>query len=71
MLVDANANVAGNQQWTLVAASTGAAGEVWIDSSDAANGNYFVFGDDDGDGLSDLMIRIHAPSGFAGSDIIL
>ena len=69
--MDADANTAGTQDWTIVGSPTGAAGQLWIDSSDAANGNYVVFGDDDGDDLSDLMIRVHAPSGFAASDIFV
>ena len=71
LIVDANANVASTQDWTLVDSPTGVAGQLWIDSSGAASGDYVLFGDDDGDGLSDLMIQIHALSTFAASDVIL
>jgi len=68
---DADANTLGIQNWTIVDAPTNAAGQLWIDSSDSANGNYAVFGDDDGDGLADLMIQIHALTTFSASDIVL
>jgi Ca2+-binding RTX toxin-like protein len=71
LIVDANANVAGTQEWMLVSASSGAAGELWIDASDAGNQNYVVFGDNNGDGLADLMIQVHALTTFDASDIIL
>jgi Ca2+-binding RTX toxin-like protein len=69
--MDADANTAGLQHWTYVAGPTGAAAQLWIDSSDSANGNYTVFGDDDGDGLADLMIQLHSPGGFDVSDIAM
>ena len=68
---DADLNTGGTQDWTVVASPTGAAGQLWIDDSDSANGNYVVFGDNNGDGLADLMIQLHAVSGFSASDIIL
>ena len=71
LIVDANANAVGGQDWTVVDAPSGAAGQLWIDSSGSAMGDYVVFGDDDGDGLADLMIRVHAISGFSASDIVL
>lgn len=71
LIVDADANTAGTQDWSIVDSPTGAAGQLWIDSSDSANGNYVVFGDNNGDGLSDLMIRVHAPNGFSASDIVI
>ena len=61
----------GTQDWTVVDAPSNAAGQLWIDTSDSANGNYTVFGDNNGDGLADLMINIHALSGFSASDIVL
>jgi Ca2+-binding RTX toxin-like protein len=69
--VDANANVAASQDWTVVASPSHTAGELWIDDSGAASGDFVLFGDDDGDGLADLMIRIHAPGGFVATDIFL
>lgn len=71
LIVDADANTVGQQDWTVVDAPTNAAGQLWIDSSGSATGDYVVFGDDDGDGLADLMIRVHAVSGFSASDIVL
>jgi len=68
---DADANAVGSQDWTIVDAPTGAAGQLWIDSSGAGSGDYVVFGDDDGDGLADLMIQVHALSTFSASDIVL
>jgi Ca2+-binding RTX toxin-like protein len=68
---DANVNVADKQNWTLVSGFSNTAGELFIDSSDAANGNYIIYGDDDGDGLADLKIEVHALGGFVATDILL
>ena len=71
LFTDANANAAGVQDWVVVASPSNTAGELWIDTSGEATFDYVLFGDHDGDGLADLMIKIHAPGGFASTDIVL
>ena len=54
--IDANANVDGDQAFSLVGAPTNAAGQLWI-SSEPGN-QYNIFGDVDGDGLADFQLHV-------------
>ena len=55
--IDANANVAGDQAFTLVSAFTGTAGQIRLAYS-SASGDTWVQGDVNGDSVADFRIRL-------------
>jgi Ca2+-binding RTX toxin-like protein len=69
-LLDANANVAGDQAFTLVKHGfSGVAGEVYS-SFDAGSGRTNVYLDVDGDAQADMTIQLLGQSNLNGSDFI-
>ncbi|QNM83782.1 hypothetical protein H8M03_05530 [Sphingomonas sabuli] len=69
-LVDANAALAGDQAFAFIGTGvfTGAAGQLRYQMS---NGNTYVYGDTNGDGAADFMVRLDGNHGLLGSDFIL
>jgi len=69
-LIDANTGLDGNQAFAFVGAGafTGTAGELRAEQID---GNSFVQGDTNGDGVADFMIRVDGLQTLTGSDFIL
>ncbi|QNM83783.1 M10 family metallopeptidase C-terminal domain-containing protein [Sphingomonas sabuli] len=69
-LVDANAALAGDQAFAFIGtgAFTGAAGQLRYQMS---NGNTYVYGDTNGDGAADFMVRLDGSHTLVGGDFIL
>jgi hypothetical protein len=69
-LIDANANVDGNQSFNFIrsAAFSGTAGELRFEQVD---GNTFVSGDVNGDGVADFSIQVNGLVNFSAVDFIL
>jgi hypothetical protein len=69
-LIDANANVDGNQSFNFIrsAAFSGTAGELRFEQVD---GNTFVSGDINGDGVADFSIQVNGLVNFSAVDFIL
>jgi Ca2+-binding RTX toxin-like protein len=68
--IDANLSVAGDQAFTFIGtgAFTGAAGQLRFQTTD---GNSFVMGDVNGDGIADFVIQVNGPVSFVSGDFIL
>ena len=68
--IDANANAAGDQSFTFIGngAFTGAAGQLRYEQSD---GNTFVLGDVNGDGVADFSIQVSGLVSFGSGDLLL
>jgi len=69
-LIDANTGADGNQAFSFVGsgAFSGTAGELRVEQID---GNTFVQGDTNGDGIADFMIRVDGLQSLQASDFIL
>ncbi|WP_293679433.1 right-handed parallel beta-helix repeat-containing protein [uncultured Phenylobacterium sp.] len=66
--VDANANLIGDQAFTLVTAFTKAAGQLTISYQ---TDHYAVQGDVNGDGVADFAINVHTGKSLLASDFVL
>ena len=66
--IDANSLVAGDQGFAFIGtgAFSGTAGELRYEES---GGNTFVYGDTNGDGIADFMIKVDGSHAFTGADI--
>lgn len=69
-VVDANGNLAGDQAFTFLGggAFTDSAGELRYEQ---VNGNTYVSGDTNGDGVADSMIKIDGLHSLNSSDFVL
>ena len=69
-LADANSTLDGDQDFTFLGtdAFTGAAGELRYYQN---NGDTYLIGDTDGDGIHDIMIRLLGTHDLTGGDFIL
>jgi serralysin len=68
--VDANAGLGGDQDFTFIGSSAfhDVAGELRYE---IVNGNTYVYGDTNGDGLADLMIRLDGSHALTSGDFIV
>ncbi|HYC94869.1 MAG TPA: cadherin domain-containing protein, partial [Sphingomicrobium sp.] len=68
--IDANANAAGDQNFTFIGnvAFSGTAGQLRYEQS---NGNTFVMGDVNGDGVADFAIQVIGVINFSSGDFLL